>query len=339
MQPTSRTRPLPVGHLRAFEAVARLLNFRAAADELSITQSAVSRQIQSMEDDIGTPLFLRHTRSVQLTGAGAQLLRAVDPALERIDSSVRQIRQGAGRRSVSITTWASFASMWLIPRLEHFQREHPDIDIRIDATDSTVDLATADVDLALRYGVPENAPPHAVRLFGEQLTPVASPWLLQAHPIHTPADLAGVALIEAGDAHRSRHLEWLTWQRWLDTFGQTVAPRRAAGARRPAPSRLQPQRWLYFNYAHQIVQAALTGQGVAMARLPLVAESLASGALLEPLPACRMDSPLAYWLVTGPQRTRRPEVQAFCDWLLEQAAATRQAIGDTPDPDTVDLID
>ena len=339
MQPTSRTRPLPVGHLRAFEAVARLLNFRAAADELSITQSAVSRQIQSLEDDIGTPLFLRHTRSVQLTGAGAQLLRAVDPALERIDSSVRQIRQGAGRRSVSITTWASFASMWLIPRLEHFQREHPDIDIRIDATDSTVDLATADVDLALRYGVPENAPPHAVRLFGEQLTPVASPWLLQAHPIRTPADLAGVALIEAGDAHRSRHLEWLTWQRWLDTFGQTAAPRRAAGARRPAPSRLQPQRWLYFNYAHQIVQAALTGQGVAMARLPLVAESLASGALLEPLPACRMDSPLAYWLIVGPRSAQRPEIKAFCAWLQVQAQATREAIGDVPDPDLNDNLD
>lgn len=338
MPPASRTRPVAVGHLRAFEAVARLLNFRAAAEELSLTQSAVSRQIQALEDDIGTPLFLRHTRSVQLTGAGAQLLRAVDPALDRIDGAVRQIRQGAGRRSVAITTWASFASMWLIPRLEHFQRRHPDIDIRIDATDSTVDLATADVDLALRYGVPQHAPPQAVRLFGEQLTPVASPWLLQSHPIRSPADLAGVALIEAGDAHRSRHLEWLTWQRWLDTHGQVTPARRGAG-RRSAPVRLQPQRWLYFNYAHQIVQAALTGQGVAMARLPLVAESLASGALVEPLPGYRMDSPLAYWLVTGPERTRRPEVQAFCDWLLEQAAATREAIGDTPDPDTVDLID
>ena len=339
MPPTSRSRPVSVGQFHAFEAVARLLNFRAAADELSLTQSAVSRQIQALEDEIGAPLFLRHTRSVQLTGAGAQLLRAVDPALDRIDSAVRQIRQGAGRRGVAITTWASFASMWLIPRLEHFQREHPDIDIRIDATDNTVDLATADVDLALRYGAPENAPPNAVRLFGEQLTPVASPWLLQTHPIRTPADLAGVALIEAGDAHRTRHLEWLTWQRWLDTHGQITPPRRGSAGRRPAASALQPQRWLYFNYAHQIVQAALTGQGVAMARLPLVAESLASGALVEPLPACRMDSPLAYWLVTCPQRTRRPEVQAFCDWLLLQAAATREAIGDTPDPDTVDLID
>ena len=178
-----RTRPIGMGHLRAFEAVARHLNFRAAAEELSLTQSAVSRQIQSLEDEVGTSLFLRHTRAVELTSAGGMLLRAASSALERVDHTVRHIRQNAGRKSVAITTWASFASMWLIPRLEAFQRDHPDIDIRIDATDSAVDLATADVDMALRYAVPQAVPPGAVRLFGEKLTPVASPWLLQSHPI------------------------------------------------------------------------------------------------------------------------------------------------------------
>jgi DNA-binding transcriptional LysR family regulator len=305
-----RTRPIAAGHLRAFEAVARHLNFRAAGEELSLTQSAVSRQIQALEDEVGTALFLRHTRAVELTSAGTQLLRATGVALERVDAAVRQIRQSAGRKSVAITTWASFASMWLIPRLEAFQREHPDIDIRIDASDATVDLATADVDLALRYVVPQAAPPGAIRLFGEQLTPVASPWLLKEHRLDRVEDLAKMTLIEAGDAHRTRHLEWLTWQRWL-----------------------------YFNYAHQIVQAALTGQGVALARLPLVAESLASGALVEPLPHTRMDSPLAYWLMVAPRSTLRPEVKAFCDWLQQQAAATREAIGDVPDPDTVDHLD
>ncbi len=130
--PLLRTRAIGAGHLRAFLAVARHLNFRAAADELSLTQSAVSRQIQSLEDEVGVPLFLRHTRAVELTGAGAQLLRSVAPALEQIDASVRQIRQTVGRKSVAITTWASFAAMWLIPRLESFQRAWPDIDIRID---------------------------------------------------------------------------------------------------------------------------------------------------------------------------------------------------------------
>jgi DNA-binding transcriptional LysR family regulator len=336
MQLTSshpRTRPISAGHLRAFEAVARHLNFRVAAEELSLTQSAVSRQIQALEDEVGTALFLRHTRAVEMTSAGNQLLRAAGTSLERIDAAVRQIRQSAGRKSVAITTWASFASMWLIPRLEAFQREHPDIDIRIDASDVAVDLSTADVDLALRYAVPQAMPAGAIRLFGEQLTPVASPWLLKTHRIANLDDLAKVTLIEAGDAHRTRHLEWLTWQRWLENFSTM------GKARSGAKAKLSPQRWLYFNYAHQIVQAALTGQGVALARLPLVAESLANGDLVEPLPQMRLDSPLVYWLVLAPRSKTRPEVKAFCDWLLREAERTRQAIGDVPDPDTVDNID
>jgi len=342
MQLTSRhprSRPIGAGHLRAFEAVARHLNFRAAAEELSLTQSAVSRQIQALEDEVGSALFLRHTRAVDLTSAGAQLLRATGSALERIDAAVRQIRQNAGRRIVSITTWASFASMWLIPRLEAFQREHPDIDIRIDATDTPVDLSTADVDLALRYTTPAAVAPGAVRLFGEQLTPVVSPWLLKEHRLTQVSDLARMTLIEAGDAHRTRHLEWLTWQRWLDVYGTPERTATATTSARPAPPRLSPQRWLYFNYAHQIVQAAVSGQGVALARLPLVSDSLASGALVEPLAQHRIDSPLVYWLLLAPRSSQRPEVQAFCAWLLQQAAQTRQAIGDVADPDTVDHPD
>ncbi|MFN3493575.1 MAG: LysR substrate-binding domain-containing protein [Hydrogenophaga sp.] len=341
-----RTRPIAVGHLRAFDAVARHLNFRAAAEELSLTQSAVSRQIQALEDEVGAAMFLRHTRAVELTSAGTQLLRASGSALERIDAAVRQIRQSAGRKSVAVTTWASFASMWLIPRLEAFQRDHPDIDIRIDASDVPVDLATADVDLALRYAVPQSVGPTAIRLFGEQLTPVASPWLLREHPIRAVDDLAHVTLIEAGDAHRTRHLEWLTWQRWIDEQMARTRPAALPPAvgksrvRNPgARNRLTPKRWLYFNYAHQIVQATLTGQGVALARLPLVAESLASGALVEPRPHTRLDSPLVYWLMPAPRSLQRPEVKAFCDWLLAQAALTRKAIGDEPDPDTVDALD
>ena len=177
-----RTRPISAGNLRAFEAVARHLNFRAAAEELALTQPAVSRQIQALEREVGVSLFLRHTRAVELTGAGSQLLLAVNQALPRVDGAVRQIRQSAGRRTVGVTTFASFASMWLIPRLEQFQREHPDIDIRIDASDSMLDLDVADVDMALRSGPASSVPPHAIRLFGERVTPVASPWLLKSGP-------------------------------------------------------------------------------------------------------------------------------------------------------------
>ena len=310
-----RTRPIAVGQLRAFEAVARHLSFRAAAEELFLTQSAISRQIQAMEEEVGVPLFLRHTRAVELTGAGAQLLRAVVPALERMDNAVRMIRRSAGRRSVVISTWASFASMWLIPRLDAFQNAHPDIDLRIDASDVRVDLETADVDIALRYAPAGTVPPSAVRLFGEELTPVASPWLLKSgHPIKKIADLAHFALIEASDGHRNQSLEFLAWRRWLDAHQLKT---------------LEPKRWLYFNYAHQIAQAALTGQGIALARVPLVADSLASGALVEVLPGMRAASPLVYWMLVGPRSAVRPEIRAFCEWLLAQAALTSIAIGET----------
>ena len=336
--PAARTRPISMSYLRAFDAVARHLNFRVAAEELALTQSAVSRQIQALEHEVGTALFLRHTRSVELTSAGSLLHRSAGASLERIDSAVRQIRQSTGRQSVSITTWASFASMWLIPRLEAFQREHPDIDIRIDATDAAIDMHNTDVDLALRYAAPS---PHsgAERLFGEQLTVVASPWLLKHQPIQNVGDLMRCTLIEAGDAYRTQHMEWLSWQRWLDVYGN-ANPAANTEQRRPSGRSNQalppsPARWLYFNYAHQIVQAALTGQGVALARLPLVAESLANGGLVEVLPTMRLNSPLAYWLLIAPRSSTRPEVRAFCDWLRQQASETRLAIGDVPDPETL----
>ena len=315
-----RTRPIIAGHLRAFEAVARHLNFRAASEELSVTQSAVSRQIQALEDDVGASLFLRHTRAVELTSAGALLLAAVSRALPQIDGAVRQIRQSAGRKSVSITTFASFASMWLIPRMEVFQRDNPDIDIRIDASDVAVDLDVADIDLAIRYGPANSMPKHAIRMFGEQLAPVISPWLLKSNPrIKKPEDLAQFSLIEAGDAHRT-HLEWLTWRRWFDEQHLT---------------QLQPKRWLYFNYAYQMTQAALAGQGVVLARMPLIAENLARGDLIEVLPETRMDSPMAYWLLVGPRSASRKEIRAFCDWLQQQAAATRTISGEVADPETL----
>src|SRR3954470_20303740 len=159
-----RQRPLAIGPLRAFGAVARLLSFRAAADELYLTQSAVSRQIAALESELGAPLFMRGTRHVEITSDGATLLRAVAPALDRLDATVRQIRVGRGRNVVSVTTFASFSSLWLIPRLEAFQRSHADIDIRVSATDRVVGIDEPDLDLALRQCVPERAPPGAIRL-------------------------------------------------------------------------------------------------------------------------------------------------------------------------------
>jgi LysR family glycine cleavage system transcriptional activator len=311
-----RQRPLSVGPIRAFEAVARLLSFRAAADELHLTQSAISRQIRSLEEEIGSVLFQRGTRHVELTGDGALLLRTVIPALERLDTGVRQIRSARGRKIVSVTTFASFSSLWLIPRLEAFQRSHPDIDIRISATDTLIDLD--DIDLALRYCTPEQAPPGAERMFGETLTPAISPWLAeqiahgQAPPLEHAADLAGHTLVEEDNQLAST--DYVSWRHWLRLHGHAA---------------LQPRRWMYFNFTYQQVQAALAGQAVTLARVALVAEHLTRGELIEPFGAAgRIDSPYAYWLIESPQGRARAEVRQFTQWVLAQAELTRRAIGE-----------
>lgn len=318
-----RRRPLSLTNLRAFEAVARRLNFSDAADELFVTQSAISRQIKSLEDELGLPLFVRGTRHVELTQSGQQLLRVVDPWLVRFDASVRQIREQNSRRRVSVTTFASFASLWVLPRIEAFQSRHPDIDIRVSANDQLADLDDPELDLALRYISPQQAPPGAVRLFGEILTPVVSRQLMEqirrgdAPPLATPADLAQHTLAEEDDNKAST--EFISWRRWLAQHGEPT---------------LQPRRWLYLNYTYQQVQAALAGQGVALARVALVFEALARGELVEPFgPAGRDTSPYAYWLIVPPQHRHRSEVRQFCEWVEAQAAATRAAIGEVAEPD------
>ena len=312
-----RQRPLAIGPLRAFEAVARLLSFRAAGEELHLTQSAVSRQIQSLEEEIGIALFTRGTRQVALTVAGASLLRAAVPALGKLDAAVQQLRRTSVRPRVSITTFASFASLWLIPRLEGFQRDHPGLDIRINAEDALHDLDDPDIDLALRHCSAEVVPPEAQRLFGECVSPVVSPWLIErsargdAPPLGAPADLQAHTLIESADLHLSTVHE-RSWARWFERRGLAS---------------LQPARWIHFNYDHQQVQAAQSGQGVALGRLALVADLLQRGDLIEPLGAAERDvSSQAYWLIVAPASAERPEVRQLCEWLLAQAAALRAAL-------------
>ena len=305
-----RHRPLAVGPLRAFEAVARLLSFRAAAEELHLTQPAVSRQIRGLEDELGATLFLRGTRHVELTGPGALLLRNVAPLLAQMDGTVRHIRYAQRRQPVGVTTFASFASLWLLPRLQEFQNAYPASDIRISAADQLADFDDPEIDLALRYCHPDQAPPGSTELFGEVLTPVASPALLDRLPLRTAADLAQHTLLEEDDARPSA--EYLSWRHWL---------------RLHAPPKLEPRGWVYLNFTYQQIQAALAGQGVALARVALVRESIARGELVEPFGAAgRVTSPFSYWLVRWPARRARPVLAAFEDWLLAQAALTRQAL-------------
>ncbi len=311
-------RALAVGPLRAFEAVARRLSFSAAAEELYLTQPAISRQIQSLEAELGAPLFMRGTRKVELTGAGVQLLRGVMPLLQRLDNTVRQIRSARGRRHVSVATFASFASLWLLPRLRAFEAAHPDIDIRISATDAMVDLEDPEIDLLIRYCLPATAPDNAQLLFGEVITPVVScAFAAQAAQGHAPGlsqptDLAAHTLLEEDE--RLPSSEYLTWRRWL---------------RDNDAAKLEPARWLYLNFTYQQIQAALAGGGIALGRIAMIGDSLSRGDLVEPFGAeRRMVSPYAYWLVDlahhRGERSVRAEVGAFAQWLTEQAAATRQ---------------
>ena len=311
-------RPLAVGSLRTFESLARHLNFRACGEELHVTQSAVSRQIRTLEEEVGTSLFVRGTRHVEITEAGTQLLRAVLPLLERLDASVRQIRYAGGRKSVSVTTFASFASLWLIPRLDGFQKLYPDIDIRISAVDAIAHPDDSSIDLALRHCLPAAAPAGAQRLFGEVLTPMVGASLAakaaskQGPRLRTPSDLSAHTLLE--EINSTKASGEFSWRKWLQWCGQ--------------PS-LEPQRWITMNFTHQQIQAALSGQGVALARLALVTEPLANAELVEPFGAAmRLRSPYCYWLVAWPGADKREEVRAFIAWIAREAIKTRASIGE-----------
>jgi LysR family glycine cleavage system transcriptional activator len=311
-------RPLSLTNLRAFEAVARTLNFGTAAEELHVTQSAVSRQIKGLEDELGAQLFTRGTRHVQITPDGQTLLRAVEPLLAKLDTSVQHIRRSRSRRRVSVTTFASFGSLWLLPRIEAFQREHPDIDIRVSAHDAVADLEQdTELDLALRYLDPAYVGAGAVHLFGETLTPVVSRSLWDrvraggAPPLARPADVAQHTLLEEDDDRASS--EFLSWRHWLAR--QNLAA-------------LEPKRWLSLTYTYQQVQAALAGHGIALARLPLVFEAIARGELVEPFgDAGRIESPYSYWMVLGSAARARPEVARFAAWIEAEAERTRAAVG------------
>jgi LysR family transcriptional regulator, glycine cleavage system transcriptional activator len=313
----SRTqRPLAIGALRTFESLARHLNFRACGDELHVTQSAISRQIRALEDELGAALFVRGTRHVAITEAGVQLLRAVLPMLERLDTTVRQIRNASGRKSVSVTTFASFATLWLIPRLEGFQKLYPDIDIRIAAVDAMAQADDTSIDLALRHCLPASAPAGAQRLFGEVLTPMVGAGLAakaatKSGPrLRNPSDLAGQTLLEETNSLKaSGEFSWRKWLQWCDHAS------------------LEPKRWITLNFTHQQIQAALSGQGVALARLALVTEALANGELVEPFgPPLRLHSPYCYWLVAWPGVEQREEVRAFISWVKREAAITCTAM-------------
>lgn len=310
-------RTLSVGPLRAFETVCRTLNFRIAAEQLHLTQSAVSRQVKALEDEVGARLLERDTRGVQVTPAGLTLLQSLGPWLGHVDMAVRRIRQAEGRRVVGLSTFVSFASLWVLPRLEHLRRLHA-MDVRVLSQDqiSAADFVGAGrTDAVIRYCRHGDEPEGSMHLFDEVLTPVASPRLIEGTrgdtaPAHKVADLARHTLIEDLDLMPSA--EYRSWSRWLRDQGLAD---------------MQPRHWLYFNMAHQQVEAARIGQGWALGRLPMVIDQLLSGDLVEPFgQPGRLAAPYAYWLIVPVTAGQDESSVLLREWIVEQAALTRAAI-------------
>lgn len=296
----------PLDLLPVFESSARTLSFTQAGSELSLTQSAVSRQIQALEENLGVRLFERRTRALALTEAGVELLHLAQDVLGRVDTTTRRLRGAAQTRTVTLTTMPSFAGLWLIPRLSAFTTAHPDVDVRISANVKLVNLERDNVDLAVRYCAPQQAP-GAHPLFGDSVMPVCSPALLRdrSRPLKTPADLRHHVLLHLDEVGAT----WLEWNLWLRAVG--LDGLRAAGA-------------LHFNQYDQVIHAAVNGQGIAMGRQPLLRRLLREKQLVTPFSE-EIVSSRSYFVLTSREGAAKPQVQEFIDWLMTEAAADAQA--------------
>jgi DNA-binding transcriptional LysR family regulator len=298
-------RPLPpLDLVRGFEAAARRLSFTQAAAELFVTQSAVSRQVQALEEFLGVPLFERRHKALALTQAGQAYYRAAAAALSELRAATQRLRESARGHVLTVTTTVSFASIWLVPRLGRFRQAHPGIDVRIAATHLVVDMAREGIDVAIRDVPSGREPPGAVRLVGERLCPVASPAYLRESgaPLEKPEDLRRHVMLMLHDPQG--RWPWLTWAAWLEANGITD---------------LVPAGTLTYDQYDQVINAAQHGQGVALGRMTLV-ESLVEEGRLVPLFGKRLQVLRALCAVYAPGAEKRPDAQAFVAWLRSEIA-------------------
>ena len=296
--------------LRGFEAAGRTLSFTRSAEELFVTQSALSRQVKALEDALGVPLFERRHRALALTPAGQAFHRAVSEHLRAIALAADAAGRQAREPGLTLTTTVSFASLWIIPRLSRFRARHPDVEVYVSADDRTVDLDRGDVDIAVRYLAESAVPEGAIRLFGERMLPVVAPAVARdpRTPLARPSDLSRHVLLHLDDT--DGRLPWLNWTAWLTSNGEPD---------------LKPAGALRFRLYDQLIQAAVGGQGVALGRLPLLAELLRDGRLVAPFTK-RFESTRGYYVLVAPHAAGRPDVAAFVGWLAQEAAAVRDEL-------------
>ena len=293
----------PLNAVKAFEAAARRRSFSQAAEELHVTPGAVSQQVKLLEDTLGLKLFSRERQRVVLTEAGREYLAVVREALEQIALGTERLtqRQRSGVLTVSVSL--DFAAKWLVNRLGRFAEAHSEIDLRVAATDARVDFAREDVDLAVRHGDGGWPELEVKRLCAEQLFPVCSPKLIRGrNRVMSASDLLKFPLLRIED--------WTNWGRWFEAAGVTTQPT-------PGP---------VLNRASMLIDAAIDGQGIALARTALAAWDIIHGRLVRPV-----DVSLAmantYWIVCPKATARTPKIAAFRQWLQAEAEDDARRLG------------
>lgn len=292
----------PLNALRAFEAAARLGSFTKAADELAVTQGAISRQIHGLEDHFATALFTRGHRSVTLTKAGSRLLPPLSEAFDQIMLAAERVKERPGE--VRIKSVPTIAVRWLVPQILRFQNARPDIQIKLTTSWWSVDLAREDFDAGVIFAESRDARANADLLLVERMTPVCAPSLLEGSPpLAAPSDLAKHRLLHSDP----KHMDWKAW----------LAGNRITG--------IDPQSGEDFDFLDAALQAAIQGYGVAMGDLSLVEEDLKAGRLVTPfdMPPTEVG---AYFLVYPEVQNADPAFQAFRSWLIKAAATGQKAL-------------
>src|SRR6266566_1943826 len=287
----------PLNALKAFEAAARSESFTRAAEELCVTQGAVSHQVKSLEDTLGIKLFNRERQRLVITDAGREYLNVVRDALDRIAAGTERVLQRQNSGVLTVSTSPDFAAKWLVYRLGRFAEAHPGIDLRVSATMHHIDFVREEVDVAVRHGDGNWSGLDAVRLSTEQLFPVCSPRLMVGrNRLTKPSDLLKTPLLHLDDSK--------AWSQWFDAAGVTDA---------------ETSHGLTLNRASMLIDAAVHGQGVALARTTLAAWDLLNGRLVKPFETgLRLSR--TYWIVCPKATATLPKIVTFRDWLLAEAS-------------------
>ena len=285
----------PLNALRAFEAAARRLSFKNAARELHVTPGAVSQQVKLLEEHLQQRLFLRQSRGISLTEAGKTLFQPLTEALTRINDAAEKLVSQEATGLLTVSTIPSFAAKWLVPRLNRFNRQHPEIDLRLSASNNMVKFDEEDVDLGIRAGSGSYKGLFTEFLMSEEMFPVCAPALLQGeHPLHHPQDLRHHTLL-----HDENTANWEDWLQHHKVEG------------------VNPLRGPILSDAAMILQLAIDGQGVAISRSVLIEDDIRAGRLVKPF-ALSLPQTFDYYLVCPQDNVRRPKIQAFMNWLRNE---------------------